>query len=152
MLAGLLPPSRTGFPPPVPPRGIIEWQGSVGFLDGNIALDEHLPLAKALAFWGRLDGSQIDLVQVGLSSLADVPVRYLSTGQRKRAALARLIGQEVDHWLLDEPLNGLDTDGVDLVEQLIADRRALGGVVIVASHQSIQLPETQVIDLRDHPQ
>lgn len=153
ILAGLLPPSQTQFHHrELPDRGRFEWQGSLGLLDANLALDEHLPLAKALAFWSKLDGAQIDLEQTGLSSLAEVPVRYLSTGQRKRAALARLIGQRVDHWLLDEPLNGLDTNGVALVEELIAERRAAGGVVVIASHQPIRLPDAQVIDLRDHPQ
>jgi heme exporter protein A len=151
ILAGLLAPSPTNLPPPVPKHGSVKWQGSVAYLDGNVALDEHLPLAKALAFWGRLDRAKIDLDRVGLSSLADVPVRYLSTGQRKRAALARLIGQAVDHWLLDEPLNGLDSDGVALAEQLIAERRAAGGVVVVASHQPIDLPGAKLIDLRYWP-
>jgi heme exporter protein A len=50
------------------------------------------------------------LDRLGLADLLDVPVRYLSTGQRKRAALARLIGQGAPVWLLDEPLNGLDTE------------------------------------------
>jgi heme exporter protein A len=151
ILAGLLQPSLAQLGPDLPSRGRIEWQGSVGFLDGNIAVDEHLPLTKALSFWSRLDGGRIDLERVGLSALADVPVRYLSTGQRKRASLARLIGQGADHWLLDEPLNGLDTDGIALVEKLIGEKRASGGVVVIASHQPIRLPDAQLLDLRDHP-
>ena len=47
-------------------------------------------------------------------------MRYLSTGQRKRAALARLLGQDAQIWLLDEPLNGLDRDAVAMVEALVA--------------------------------
>jgi heme exporter protein A len=152
ILAGLLSPSPTGFDAPgLPARGCVEWQGSVSFLDAHLALDEHLPLGKALSFWRALDRSRIDLEKVGLASLSDVPVRYLSTGQRKRAALARLISQDADHWLLDEPLNGLDIAGVELVESLIAEKRASGGVVVVASHQPIALPDAQVLDLRNHP-
>ena len=143
VLAGLLPPAA--------PR-LIEWQGSLAYLDGRIALDEHLPLAAALRFWGALDNSPPPpLEQLGLTRLADIPVRYLSTGQRKRAGLARLIGQQAENWLLDEPLNGLDAEGTALVEALIAERRAAGGVVVVASHQPIALPGAQVLDLRDHP-
>lgn len=74
-----------------------------------------------------------------------------STGQRKRAAFARLLGQGAANWLLDEPLNGLDDDGVQVVEQLIAEHRAKGGLVVVASHQPIALDDRQIIDLRDHP-
>ena len=144
ILAGLLPPS--------PPSGSVNWQGSVAYLDGRPALDEHLPLGQALDFWRALDGSaQVPLAALGLERLADIPVRFLSTGQRKRAGLARLIGQNADHWLLDEPLNGLDADGVSLAERFIAEKRAGGGVVVVASHQPLALPGAQVLDLRDHP-
>ena len=144
MLAGLLPPS--------PPSGAFQWQGSVAYLDAKPALDEHLPLGQALEFWRRLGrADQIPLSPLGLDRLSDIPVRFLSTGQRKRAGLARLIGQNADHWLLDEPLNGLDADGAALVERLIAEKRAGGGVVVVASHQPLALPGAQVLDLRDHP-
>jgi heme exporter protein A len=130
----------------------LKWTGALAYLDGRTALDEHLPLAEALSFWTALDKAPpLPLDRLGLSRLADIPVRYLSTGQRKRAGLARLIGQKADNWLLDEPLNGLDAEGAALVEALIAERRAAGGVVVVASHQPIALPGAQVLDLRDHP-
>ena len=144
ILAGLL--------RPVAPSGDIAWQGSCGYLDGRLALDEHLPLDKALDFWRALDRSPpLPLERLGLDRLADIPVRFLSTGQRKRAGLARLIGQGADHWLLDEPLNGLDSEGAALIEALIAEKRTAGGVVVVASHQPLALPSAQVLDLRDFP-
>ena len=144
ILAGLLPPS--------PPSGALEWHGGVAYLDAKPALDEHLPLGQALEFWRQLDGAdEAPLAALGLDRLSDIPVRFLSTGQRKRAGLARLIGQNADHWLLDEPLNGLDADGSALVEQLIAEKRAAGGVVVVASHQPLALPDAQVLDLREFP-
>ena len=153
MLAGLLRPSPTGLPAPAGNVGRIHWEGSVGLIDERPALDEHQPLGTALAFWSTIDGNQpVSLVPLGLGGLEEVPVRYLSTGQRKRAAFARLIAQQADNWLLDEPLNGLDTDGVALVEGLIAEHRAKGGVVVIASHQPVTLPDKQVIDVRDHPQ
>ena len=144
LLAGLL--------RPTPPSGAIEWQGTCGYLDGRPALDEHMPLGEALAFWTKLDrAAEVPLERLGLIRLTDIPVRFLSTGQRKRAGLARLIGQGADHWLLDEPLNGLDSDGAGLVESLIAKKRAAGGVVLVASHQPLALPGAQILDLRDFP-
>lgn len=153
ILAGLLPPSPTLLPPKAMQVGSVQWQGSVAMLDGKLALDEHLPLGLALEFWQTLDGARLlPLKQLGLYQLSDVPVRFLSTGQRKRAGLARLIGQNADHWLLDEPLNGLDDEGVALAETLIAEKRAAGGVVVIASHQKIALPDAQVLDLRDHPE
>lgn len=152
ILAGLLPPSSTDLADGAASIGKVAWQGSVGLVNEKPALDERLPLEKSLAFWGSLDGNAgIDLARVGLENLGDVPVRYLSTGQRKRAALGRLLAQNATNWLLDEPLNGLDVDGVRLVETLISEHRKGGGIVVVASHQPISMPDAQVIDLRDYP-
>lgn len=121
-----------------PFAGSVERQGKLALLDQNVTLDEHQPLGKALDFWRHIDRAAcVDLARLGLTDLLDVPVRYLSTGQRKRAAFARLLGQNGDVWLLDEPLNGLDTEAVTLVEALIAEHIASGGVALVASHQPI---------------
>ncbi|MFM6931125.1 MAG: heme ABC exporter ATP-binding protein CcmA [Novosphingobium sp.] len=150
MLAGLLPPSRTDLPPDLPQVGTVQWQGSVAMLDQRISIDEHLPLGAALKFWKSIDRWQtLPLERLGLASLFDVPVRYLSTGQRKRAAFARLLGQDAPNWLLDEPLNGLDSSGTSLVEELINEHRTKGGSVVVASHQPIILPDAIVIDMAD---
>lgn len=151
ILAGLRRPSDTGFPSELPERGRLHWEGSVGLVDHRPALDEDQPLGKALGFWRRIDRADPPLERLGIARLLDVPVRYLSAGQRKRAALARLLIQNADNWLLDEPLNGLDAEGVALVETLIAERRGQGGVVVIASHQPLNLPDAQIVDLRDHP-
>ncbi len=148
ILAGLRSPSVA---PGSPGRGTVHWQGSIGLLDERTALEPDWPLHRALAFWARIDGLGIYLEQMALDGLSEVPVRYLSTGQMRRAGLARLLAQRTDHWLLDEPLNGLDLDGVRLTERLIAERRAAGGVVVIASHQPIALPGARTLDLRDHP-
>jgi heme exporter protein A len=151
ILAGLRRPSEGYASSGLPARGRVHWEGSVGLVDHRPALDEDQPLGKALGFWRRLDHADPPLERVGIDRLIDVPVRYLSAGQRKRAALARLLIQQADNWLLDEPLNGLDTEGATLVETLIAERRAQGGVVVVASHQPVSLPGARILDLRDHP-
>jgi heme exporter protein A len=128
--------------------GSVETEGAVALIDERPALDPHLPLGKALAFWQRIDRWQyLPLERLGLERLADVPVRYLSTGQKKRAALARLLGQSAPIWLLDEPLNGLDTVAVAMVEALVAEHCAGGGIALVASHQPMKLPVERVIDL-----
>ena len=136
-------------------RGFVDWSGSVALLDGRLALDEAVTLDRALAFWAALDGSEKltseHAEMLGIEALMDVPVRYLSTGQRKRAGLVRLLGQQADHWLLDEPLNGLDADSVRVVEHLIADHRATGGIAIVASHQPIAMTDATALDLREYP-
>ena len=141
LLAGLLHPAC----------GTVATSGTIGLIDERAALDPHLPLARALRFWARLDAAGEDAsALLGLGDLLDVPVRYLSTGQRKRAALARLIGQDAPIWLLDEPLNGLDSAATGLVEALVAEHCAGGGIAVVASHQHIALPGGTMLSIADY--
>lgn len=137
-----------------PYAGAVGRSGALALLDERPALDTHLPLEQALAFWGRVDGvarERLDMVaeNVGLGDLLDVPVRYLSTGQRKRAALARTIAQGAPNWLLDEPLNGLDTASVAMVEGLVSRHCADGGLCLLASHQPVAVPGLARLDLAD---
>jgi heme exporter protein A len=127
--------------------GTVEREGEVALLDERPALDPLLPLGKALHFWEAIDGQAADLAPLGLTDLLDVPVRYLSTGQKKRAALARLLGQGAAIWLLDEPLNGLDANAVALVEGIAAGHCASGGICVIASHQPFALPGVRTLDL-----
>lgn len=137
-------------------EGAVEVEGAVGLLDERPALDPALPLGKALAFWRALDGAADMQLQrqhfelLGLNTLMDVPVRYLSTGQKKRAAFARLLGQDAPVWLLDEPLNGLDTRAVELAEALTAQHCARGGIAVIASHQPFRLPALRTLALAGH--
>jgi heme exporter protein A len=106
--------------------------------DEHLALDERQPLGRALAFWATDAGPGI--VAMGLEGLAEVPVRMLSTGQRKRAALARVVASGAPLWLLDEPGNGLDADGLARLEAAMAAHRAAGGAILAATHQPLALP------------
>ena len=138
IMAGLLPADA----------GTIEREGAIGLIDERPALDPHLPLSGALALWQRLDGAHDNqAARLGLAGLEEVPVRYLSTGQKKRAAMARLLGQAAPIWLLDEPLNGLDTKGAALVEDLVAEHCREGGIAVIASHQPFALAGMQKIEL-----
>jgi heme exporter protein A len=140
ILAGLLRPFA----------GTVTQEGMVGLLDERPALDEHQPLGAALAFWSGLDAGEAPFESLGLADLLDVPVRYLSTGQRKRAALARLIGQQAPIWLLDEPLNGLDAEAVRMCEALVAAHCGAGGIALIASHQSFALDGLKTMALAEH--
>ena len=120
-----------------PAGGTIERSAAVALADDALALDRERPLGDALGWWARLGGRQAALGTFGLAALAPVPVRYLSTGQQRRARLARVAASGAPLWLLDEPLNGLDRDGVSLVEQAIAEHRAGGGGVLAASHVAL---------------
>lgn len=137
-----------------PYAGTVARGGALALLDERVALDPHLPLARALAFWGRVDGiaparMAEAMAAAALADLADVPVRHLSTGQRKRAALARVIAQGAPVWLLDEPLNGLDTASVAMVEALVARHCASGGICVLASHQPVAVPGLARLDLAE---
>lgn len=132
--------------------GTVASEGAIGLVDERPALDPALTLGGALAFWRQIDGGddECHLARLGLESLLDVPVRYLSTGQKKRAALARLLGQRAEIWLLDEPLNGLDSHAVALTETLAAEHCASGGIALIASHQPFALPGMQTLPLADY--
>ncbi|WFL78010.1 heme ABC exporter ATP-binding protein CcmA [Altererythrobacter arenosus] len=135
-----------------PYGGNVESDGAIGLVDERPALDPELPLGKALGFWQRIDGAHdqsANLAAMGLSELLDIPVRYLSTGQRKRAALARLLAQQVPIWLLDEPLNGLDTAAQAKVLELVGAHAANGGVTVIASHQPVALAGLQTLALEE---
>jgi len=133
-----------------PYAGTVEREGDAGLIDERTALDPDRPLGQALEFWSRIDSRGDNAAaRLGLTGLLEVPVRFLSTGQKKRAALARLIGQDAAIWFLDEPLNGLDRDAVALVEALAAEHCAAGGACVIASHQPFALAGMARIDLAD---
>lgn len=133
-----------------PFAGTLDCSGAMGLLDERAALDPGLPLGQALAFWQRMDGpADNELSRLGLAELTDVPVRYLSTGQRKRAAFVRLLGQGAPVWLLDEPLNGLDRHAASLAEALASEHCAAGGICVIASHQPFAMQGMDVLELAD---
>ncbi|WP_366409666.1 ATP-binding cassette domain-containing protein [Novosphingobium sp. 17-62-19] len=103
----------------------------------------------ALAFWQRIDRAEPEQADFGLADLLDVPVRYLSTGQRKRAALARVAASGAPLWLLDEPLNGLDTYWSCKAQAAIDAHCRAGGAVVIASHQPLALEQVDEIKLLD---
>lgn len=96
---------------------------------------------ETLRAWAALRGrgdaaerAERALDRFGLLALAEVPCRYLSAGQQRRLALARLVAAPAPLWLLDEPLNGLDTASVANFLALLAAHRERGGQVVLASH------------------
>jgi heme exporter protein A len=129
--------------------GTVERGGDAALADENAALDPRVSLASALGLWARLDG--VDpargMAAMGLAGLANVPVRILSTGQRKRATLARAIASAAPIWLLDEPLNGLDGEGQELLLAAISEHRSRGGAVLAASHQPLGLAAASTVAL-----
>lgn len=144
LLAGLLKPSAGYYSAPA----------TKTLCDDRLALDEHLPFEQALGFWAKLDGNgsaevAAAMTHAGLSHLAEVPVRYFSTGQRQRARLARTYLTDARLWLLDEPANGLDTDAVNQLGVALQSHLDDGGIILAASH--IPLPIAFDFNLKLEP-
>ena len=129
--------------------GRVERSVTAALADEALALDQRLTLDRALGFWAGLDGgdAQAGMAAIGVDHLAGVPVRMLSTGQRKRATLARVIASGAPLWLLDEPGNGLDAEGLERLVEGMAVHRARGGAILAATHQPIGLDDAQRIAL-----
>jgi heme exporter protein A len=141
-----------------PERGEIRWQGaeirsldeeyfrSITYIGHRIAVKEELNSLENLRISSGLSGyslsrdqAQKALAQVGLGGREYLPVRFLSEGQRRRSALARLIDCTAILWILDEVLASLDAAAVTLVESLISEHLSNGGMAIVATHQELQI-------------
>jgi heme exporter protein A len=123
----------------------------VGHLD---ALKPALTVAENLAFYAALRGNPADdatldraLVQFRLDQLADTPARFLSQGQRRRAALARVIVVPAPLWLLDEPTLALDDASLAALGAVLTDHLAAGGHVIAATHAPIAVAKAQRLEL-----
>ena len=156
LLAGLLPPAG----------GVIAWNGHavadepeahrarlhyIGHLD---ALKPALTPAEMLAFDAALRGQRTGAPAIsaaldafGLARFADLPARFLSQGQRRRAALARLVATPAPLWLLDEPTLALDADSVARLTTVLARHRGAGGLAVVATHGGLDLGAHDTLDL-----
>ena len=84
---------------------------------------------------------------LGLTPLRHVPVRMLSTGQRKRATLARVVASGAPLWLLDEPANGLDKESLAQLGGIMSEHRSRGGAILAASHQPLGLQDAATVAL-----
>ncbi len=135
-----------------PAAGTIARQGSLAYLGEQAALDAALPLADALRFWASIDGAGESAIEralraMDIMALAEVPVRMLSTGQRRRAGLARMILSGGAIWLLDEPGNGLDGATLDRLSEAVATHRRAGGIVLAATHQPLGIVDAMMLEL-----
>ena len=149
-----------------PVEGQITWNGSdiyselenyrgdLAYVGHDQSLKDELTPLENLEFLLGIDGKSIDskqalemLWQFGLYGCENLPIRYLSAGQKRRVLLARLVLRQAKLWLLDEPFNALDVSAVQYLTDLIRGHLANGGMAIVTSHQEIKLPEVKVVQL-----
>jgi heme exporter protein A len=149
-----------------PDEGEVRWQGIpieknyvdyytrmafVGHMDGikrELSALENLRLSRSLCGSGNVSIEEA-LETLLLTGYEDIPTYYLSAGQRRRVALARLLATDARLWILDEPFTSLDREGIALVENLMDEHVGAGGAMIMTSHHEVRLstPGVRVLNL-----
>ena len=141
-----------------PESGEVRWHGanirtlaeefsrSIAYIGHRIAVKEELNSLENLRISSGLAGTELSaeraqqaLAKVGLAGREKLAARFLSEGQRRRSALARLVNCTAALWILDEVLASLDRAAISLVESLIGDHLQNGGMAIVATHQELHI-------------
>jgi heme exporter protein A len=143
-----------------PTFGEVRWQGRpiaqvrdeygadlvyVGHLNG---VKDDLTATENLRTWAAMAGLRVDadrleqaLRLLAIERFAQWPAGQLSQGQKRRIGLARLtVARQARAWILDEPFNALDRNGVEILNRLIAERVGSGGAVVLTTHQAWQAP------------
>ncbi|MGE5945651.1 MAG: cytochrome c biogenesis heme-transporting ATPase CcmA, partial [Betaproteobacteria bacterium] len=157
MLIGLLPPEA----------GEIRWKGrsiktladefraELCYLGHLNAIKEELTPLENLLAGARLADDELSeddaldaLEQVGLAGREDLACKYLSQGQKRRVALARLVKEKRLLWILDEPFVALDTAAVDWLAGIISAHLQRGGLAVMTTHQPVSIPAGTVRELR----
>lgn len=151
----------------LPEDGKILWNGEsirtlredfckeVVYLGHHNGIKYDLTGYENLRISATLDGDDVDedkilaaLAKMGLAGFEDLPTQVLSQGQKRRVALARLLINSSKLWVLDEPFTALDVAAVDLLQSVIAEHVANGGMVILTTHQEVALTSGQVQTLQ----
>jgi heme exporter protein A len=149
-----------------PVEGEIRWDGTpvrklaeeyrrqMLFLGHHGAVKEELTTLENLHFAAELDGTELSereaiaaLHRFGLRGREELPVRFLSAGQKRRVLLARLVTRKAKLWVLDEPFTALDVKAVDMLSELIGEHMAAGGMAVLTSHQAMPIPGGRVLQL-----
>jgi heme exporter protein A len=120
------------------------------YLGHQDAVKPSLAVRENLEFWTHyFGGGEIApaLEAVDLAPLAGLPAAYLSTGQRRRLSIARLIAVKRPIWLLDEPTSALDAPSQKRLADLMRGHLASGGMIVAAAHEPIGLERTRELKL-----
>lgn len=150
ILAGLLPPAAGSVTLPSETQRIAY----LGHRDG---LKPLATVAESLAFWAAVNGPPAPAAQrraiddamgsFALDSLADVPCRYLSAGQRRRVALGRVLATATPLWLMDEPTTALDEAGARAFADALARHLAADGLAVVATHAPMAVAGAETLEI-----
>jgi len=132
-----------------------EYRRAVTYLGHHNALKEELTARENLCTGAALAGVNLDaaradalLGRVGLAGREELPARFLSQGQKRRVALARLLWSESPLWILDEPFVALDAAAVAWLAATLAGHLAAGGMAILTSHQEVLIEGSTMQTLR----
>ncbi|EEW1505803.1 TPA: cytochrome c biogenesis heme-transporting ATPase CcmA [Escherichia coli] len=142
-----------------PDAGEVLWQGqplhqvrdsyhqNLLWIGHQPGIKTRLTALENLHFYHR-DGDTAQcleaLAQAGLAGFEDIPVNQLSAGQQRRVALARLWLTRATLWILDEPFTAIDVNGVDRLTQRMAQHTEQGGIVILTTHQQLNVAESKI--------
>lgn len=126
----------------------LAYIGHTNGIQGDLTPAENLTVAKNLS--GVMDGTDIPvtLERLGLTAYQRFPSKILSQGQKRRLALARLLVERKPLWILDEPFSGLDVDSVTLMTTILMEHVAQGGLIVITSHQDIDIQTKTVLQIR----
>jgi heme exporter protein A len=155
MLIGLLPPEAGEIRWQGKPIGSDDFRADLCYLGHLNAIKEELTPLENLLAAARLadetlseDDALDALEQVGLAGREDLACRYLSQGQKRRVALARLVKEKRPLWILDEPFVALDVAAVDWLAGIISGHLQRGGMAVMTTHQQVTIPAGAVRELR----
>ena len=126
----------------------LAYVGHGNGIQGDLTPAENLSVAVSLS--GSADIAQIGktLERLGLAAYHHFPAKILSQGQKRRLALARLVAEHKPLWILDEPLSGLDVDSASLMTTILMEHLAQGGLIIITSHQDIDVETKTTLQIR----
>ena len=135
-------------------RDVSSYHRELLFLGHRDALKEDLTALENLELYAALDDIHLPgdkalaaLWRFGLRGREHLPVNCLSAGQKRRVLMARMLTRQAKLWILDEPFNALDIDAVKALQGLIAEHVEQDGLVVLTSHQEVDLPHVRVLDL-----
>jgi heme exporter protein A len=131
-----------------------EYQSKLLFLGHRDALKEDLSALENLRMYAAIDGIALSehdalasLWRFGLKGREDLPVNFLSAGQKKRVLMARMLTRRAQLWILDEPFNALDAHAVQELQDLMVEHLEGGGLLVLTSHQPLAIPGLRALDL-----
>jgi heme exporter protein A len=124
--------------------GELAYVGHAHGVKAALSALENLAMVRGLGRGREGVSPKAALDQVGLCGYEDIPARFLSAGQRRRLALARLLVTEARLWILDEPFTALDREGVRYFEDRLLEHKGAGGIVVLTTHQPLRLHESHL--------